>query len=69
MSDEVQRSLGRIEGKMDQALEWMERHEKTDTDRFSVLDRRLGSVEKKTWAAGGIISLVVAYLTTKLSGH
>lgn len=67
MSDEVQRSLGRIEGKMDQALTWMRDHAADDKARFDDISKRLGSVEKKTWTTGGIISLVVAYFTTKLT--
>lgn len=69
MSDEILRAIGRLEGKMDQSLKWQENHAIEDRTNFSDLGNRLSSVEKKTWAAGGIISLVVAYFTTKLSGH
>lgn len=69
MSDEVQRSLGRIEGKLDQTLEMMNSHFEDDRTNFKEVHTRLGKVERKTYYAGGIISLVVAYLTAKLSGH
>jgi len=69
MSDEVQRSLGRIEGALGEVKDLIERHFDDDNSRFSAIHDRLGRIEKKTWAAGGVISLVVAYLTTKLSGH
>ena len=69
MSDEVQRSLGRIEGKMDRSLDWMTQHSIEDKAEFNRLSERIGRVERKTWAAGGVVSVVVAYLTTKLTGH
>lgn len=69
MSDEVQRSLGRIEGSLDEVKNLIERHLTEDDARFSSVNNRLGSVEKKTYAASTIISLVGAYITTKLLGH
>jgi len=69
MSDEVQRSLGRIEGSLEEVKGLIERHLDEDNSRFSRLHDRLARVEKKTWAVVPFISLVVAYLTAKLSGH
>jgi len=47
----------------------MTQHSIEDKAEFNRLSERIGRVERKTWAAGGVVSVVVAYLTTKLTGH
>lgn len=57
MSDEIQRSLGRVEAKVDLLLE-----------RTNGFDTRLSKVEKKVWYASGA-SAVIAYIATHLLGR
>lgn len=63
---EIQRSLGRLEGKLDQVLEFMEDHERRDETRFSALDKRISSVEKKVWYATGL-GVAIAFILTKIT--
>ena len=56
MSDELQRSMGRVEAKVDLLLE-----------RSGTYDKRLSAVEKKVWYASGA-SAVVAFIATHLIG-
>lgn len=56
MSDDIQRSLGRVEAKVDLLLE-----------RSDAYDRRLGAVEKKVWYASGA-SAVLAFIATHVIG-
>jgi hypothetical protein len=56
MSDELQRSLGRVEAKVDTLLE-----------RTAGFDTRITAVEKKVWHASGA-SAVVAFIATHLLG-
>lgn len=58
MSDELQRSLGRVEAKVDILLE-----------RSALSDKRIGAIEKRVWWASGA-SAVIAFVATKvLGGH
>ena len=60
---ELQRALGRVEGKLDQALANFAHHD----SRISLLDKRVGSVEKKVyWFSGA--SAVLAYLAQNFLG-
>lgn len=61
---EVQRSLGRLEGKLDQALSRFASH---DT-QMAALDKRVGSVEKKVWWFSGAAG-VIAWAATNLLGR
>lgn len=54
MTENVQRSLGAIEGKLDMLI-----------DLHKENDRRLGAVEKKVWYASGI-AFVLAMIAGKL---
>ncbi|MDE5451346.1 hypothetical protein GWE18_00450 [Bradyrhizobium sp. CSA112] len=56
MSDDIQRSLGRVEAKVDLLL-----------DRESANNKRISAVEKKVWYASGA-SAVVAFFATHLIG-
>lgn len=56
MSDDVQRSLGQIEAKVDILL-----------SRSDAFDKRIAAVEKKVWYASGA-SAVLAFLATHLLG-
>lgn len=58
---DVQRSLGRIEGKLDQVLTRININE----SRLNAQEVRLGAVEKKTWWAAGAVS-VFSFIVTKL---
>jgi hypothetical protein len=60
---ELQRGLGRVEGKLDQVLQHLEAHFEDDKERFASLDGRLAKVEKKVWYASGVGSLLGALLT------
>lgn len=49
MNDDIQRSLGRIEGKLDLFLDSFSAHEVKDDRRFGDVSKRLGAMEK--WQA------------------
>jgi len=60
---ELQRALGRVEGKLDQALANFLNHD----GRMDEFDKRVGSVEKKVyWFSGA--GAVVAYLAQQFLG-
>lgn len=69
MSDEVQRTLGRVESKLDALVETMIRHLDDDKENFASVKGRVSKMEKKiywfsgAWAAAGAIA---AYL---VKGH
>jgi hypothetical protein len=66
MSDEVQRALGRIEGKLDSVLEKQESH----SDRLDNHGNRLGKLERwqsYTLGAGAAAGVLVGALWTILS--
>lgn len=62
--EEVQRALGRIEGKMDALLLTLQQHIKDDERQFDAIEIRMSRVERKiywfsgAWAAAGAM---VAY--------
>lgn len=56
MGDDIQRSMGRVEAKVDLLLERTEGYEK-----------RLSSVEKKVWYGSGVAA-VLAYVATNIIG-
>jgi len=56
MSDELQRSMGRVEAKVDLLIE-----------RTGGFDKRISAVEKRVWYASGA-SAVVAFVATHLLG-
>jgi CRISPR/Cas system CSM-associated protein Csm2 small subunit len=67
MSYEIQRALGKIEGLVEGIKEQLDDMER----RYDVVivdhDKRLKSVEKKTWYAAGF-SAAVAFLAAKFPG-
>jgi hypothetical protein len=65
-SADIQRSLGRLEGKVDQILEGLENHEHRDHERFGSIEKRLGNIEKKIWYGSGIAA-VGAFILAKLT--
>lgn len=54
MTDDVQRSLGRIEGKLDNVLE-----------RMGDSDKRISAIEKKVWWSSGAAA-IVAFIATRI---
>lgn len=58
MSDEMQRSMGRVEAKLDLLLERSGSH-----------DKRIGSLEKKVWWSSGVGAAVAFIVTTILGKH
>jgi hypothetical protein len=60
MSDDIQRSLGRVEGKIDQLLDELGRHFADDTKQFQDIDNRLASVEKNVWYGSGVAAALTA---------
>jgi hypothetical protein len=60
---DVQRSLGRIEGKTDQILSEITKHETHDEIRFNSMEKRLGSLERKIWYASGVAAVIVLVLS------
>jgi hypothetical protein len=57
VTDDLQRSLGRVESKVDMLLALSEAYEK-----------RLHAVEKKVWYASGV-SAVLAFIATHILGR
>jgi len=58
---EIQRSLGRVEGKLDQIIAGMALHENLDRERFAAIDsdletlgKRTAGLEKKIWYGMGV---------------
>lgn len=68
---ELQRSLGRVEGKLDYLITRMTDHFEQDATSFNNLDKRIAGVEKKVWMfAGGfaIVGTLVSQFVAKLIG-
>ncbi|MGE5163040.1 MAG: hypothetical protein ACM3IH_03315 [Sphingobacteriales bacterium] len=65
MSDEIQRSLGRIEGKLDGIKGHLDQHSESITS----IDARLGRVEKKVYWFSGITAAMGAALGIFIKGH
>jgi hypothetical protein len=62
--EELQRALGRLEGKLDAILE----NFKTSNKRFEGIEERLLDVEKKVWYAAGLsgaLSVALSMLVRK----
>lgn len=53
---EVQRSLGRLEGKLDTLITSINQHFLDDKKAFSDLETRIQKVEKKVWYASGFVA-------------
>lgn len=54
MSDDLQRSLGRVESKVDILLE-----------RTGAYEKRIGAIEKKVWWSSGAAA-IVAFIATRI---
>lgn len=62
---EIQRSLGRVEGKLDQIIAGITSHEQYDKDRFQEvheqldsINKRTATVERKFWYATGAVAAI-----------
>lgn len=60
---EVQRTLGRIESKLDSLADTFEQHIRDDKDNFKGLDLRVSTVEKKLYTAAGALALLYGVVT------
>lgn len=63
--EELQRALGRLEGKLDAILD----NFKASNKRFESIEERLLDVEKKVWYAAGVagsLSFALSFLARKL---
>lgn len=67
---EIQRGLGRVEGKLEQILVGMSAHEDRDQFRFSEvnirldkLDTRQNRTERKIWIWSGAIAIVAFFIS------
>lgn len=67
---EIQRGLGRVEGKLDQIIHGMSTHETYDKERFTdvhqeliQLDKRTTGLERKIYYANGIAAAAVLFVT------
>jgi len=63
--NEIARSLGRLEGKVDQFVETMKVYVEQNQTRIADIEKRVGRVEKKSWYAAGAAA-AVTFLVTKL---
>ena len=60
--NEIQRSLGRLEGKLDSLLLEIKQHFIDDKTNFNALDSRIQKVERKIYYASGIVGTCVFIL-------
>lgn len=67
---EIQRGLGRVEGKLDQIIIGMSSHEDRDQFRFTEvhtrldkLDSRQNRTERKIWVWSGAIAIVAFFIS------
>jgi hypothetical protein len=57
--EDIQRSLGRLEGKLDILITEIKQHFEDDQNNFSSIDTRFQSVEKKIYYASGFVAAIV----------
>jgi hypothetical protein len=57
-NNDLHRSLGRLEGKIDFLLTRLTEHFEEDTTNFKALDTRASAIEKKIWTWGGGLSAI-----------
>jgi hypothetical protein len=55
---EIQRSLGRLEGKLDSLILEIKQHFEDDKKNFSSIDTRVQKLEKKVWYASGFVAAI-----------
>jgi hypothetical protein len=67
-AEELQRSLGRVEGKIDGILTGLEKHFRDDLDNFATIEARVGKVERKIYWFSGAWAVIgaLAYHFIKL---
>jgi hypothetical protein len=63
MTDDVQRSLGRIEGKLDGLLERLQEHTAEDAVNFKELRESIGTINAKIQFWSGGIALIVSAIS------
>jgi hypothetical protein len=59
MNEEIQRSLGRLEGKLDSLITEIKQHFEDDKKNFSSIDTRIQKVEKKIYYASGFVAALI----------
>jgi len=76
MSDEEQRSLGRIEGSLDsitgelrQIREFMIRHEHEDRTQFAEVKSDIAKINKKVLFGSGAVATMISVVGIWLKGH
>ena len=69
MSDEVQRSLGRIEGKLDSLADAMTAHFDKDEMEFGAIKRDINKINKKMFFGSGAIAAITSMVTLWIKGH
>jgi len=60
MTDDLQRSMGRVEGKLDSLLEAFGNAQTNTDKRFEGHDKRLSAAERRIWMASGAWAFVMA---------
>lgn len=61
----LERSLGRVEGKIDSLLEALKEHFEDDRENFSAMEKRIAGIEHKVyWFSGAwaTVGAVIVYL-------
>lgn len=58
MSDEIQRALGRVEGKLDSLIATMKDHLADDSRNFSKAHARIWRVEPKVYGAADVLRAI-----------
>jgi hypothetical protein len=61
-NDEIHRSLGRLEGKLDILITEIKQHFEDDKKNFSSIDTRIQKVEKKIYYASGFVAALAFIL-------
>ena len=63
MTDDVQRSLGRIEGKLDSLLDRLDAHTADDAENFKEIRAAVSVIQNKVQFWSGGIALLVSGVT------
>jgi hypothetical protein len=57
-SSEIQRSLGRIEGKLDSLTNSLTAHTLEDHSNFNGIDKQISGIQNKIWMAMGAAAII-----------
>lgn len=67
MNDDIQRSLGRVEGKLDSLRQDILRHFEDDKENFGSLQTRLRDVENNVHTGRTVTAFIASFVTMMAS--